>query len=521
MDCADGLTAKYTESEWIAIEEENDNMLIKLQRPRLEREFLDYLENCRPAIQSLVSNHLSLSPHQHCTVSDRSQWMHGDFNVCIPISISQWKRQRLLMRCPFPHMVGLRANSAGLDEKVRCEAATFAWISQNCPKVPIPRLWGFGVPSGLNVSKTAMSLEPLLIVLQFTPVANLPWYIRWFLGQKSQRSKHFFPRRSLSSLKSGYLLVDFIEAEQGTRLSKMWPPRTDEQRRTFYSSLSTIMLDLASQPLQKIGSFTVDDSGVVTLSNRPLTSQLVLHESQGIPTEIPRHRCYQTTDAYIRDLLRCHDLKLMHQPNAVDNKNDAEAQMALLTTMRAISSHFTLESLREGPFGYIWTDDHQSNIFVDSQYKVTYLPDLEWFCSMPLDMQRPPFWLSGYEVDEVEDRNRDVYDTMCEEFLSVFEREDSRPSLLGSGFLTKVMRDAHKRNAHWFWASLHHPRVTYNLFLDHLQPRLAPYHLERMQAIQFQETLAPYWIENAPAFIDQKLHDREKYLEQLNLAHRR
>jgi hypothetical protein len=36
-------------------------------------------------------------------------------------------------------------------------------------------------------------------------------------------------------------------------------------------SLSLVMLDLARNPLEKIGSFTVYDSGEISLSNRPLT----------------------------------------------------------------------------------------------------------------------------------------------------------------------------------------------------------------------------------------------------------
>lgn len=138
--------------DWEEIEEEDDNMLVKLDRPRLRYEFLSYLE-CRTAeIKVIVSQHLSLRPHQQCTVAHRSEWLHGDFNICIPISVSNWRARRILMRCPFPHMLGLRGSNH-MDEKLRCEAATLAWIPQNCPQVPIPCLWGFGLPSGLSVSE--------------------------------------------------------------------------------------------------------------------------------------------------------------------------------------------------------------------------------------------------------------------------------------------------------------------------------------------------------------------------------
>jgi hypothetical protein len=33
-------------------------------------------------------------------------------------------------------------------EKQRCEVATFAWIQEHCPHVPMLRLWGFGFVDG-------------------------------------------------------------------------------------------------------------------------------------------------------------------------------------------------------------------------------------------------------------------------------------------------------------------------------------------------------------------------------------
>ena len=298
-------------------------------------------------------------------------------------------------------------------------------------------------------------------------------------------------------------------------LSDIWPPDTDGQKRNFYRSLSRVMLNLARCPLQKIGSFTIHDTGEMSLSNRPLTARLPLFECEGIPTNIPRGRCYSATDSYIRGLLNCHDMKLKHQPNAVRDKYDAEGQMAVLTIMRALPSHFTLNDLQNGPFCYIWTDPHASNIFVDEQYNITSLPDLEWFCALPIETLHPPFWLSGHAVDGLGGENRKCYDDMCMEFLEIFEREDSQYSVLGSGFCTKVLRNALEKNTHWFWASLNQPRATYNLFLDHLQPLFAPEHLDEDESIRFQHILAPYWIEDANRFIGQKLLDKEGYLNTL------
>jgi hypothetical protein len=151
--------AEKQNSTWKDIEGEDDNMLVKLERPQLRREFEAYLQDHTTEIQDIVSHHLSLKQHQHCTVAEQSSWMYGDFNACIPITVSNWRTQRLLLRCPFPHMLSGSHTTDKADEKVRCEAATFTWISQNCTQVPVPRLWGFGLPGGLRVRREEIYLK--------------------------------------------------------------------------------------------------------------------------------------------------------------------------------------------------------------------------------------------------------------------------------------------------------------------------------------------------------------------------
>ncbi|KAL4863138.1 hypothetical protein BDV12DRAFT_177911 [Aspergillus spectabilis] len=34
------------------------------------------------------------------------------------------------------------------DKKVRCEAGTYTWLEENCPDIPIPRLYGFAMATG-------------------------------------------------------------------------------------------------------------------------------------------------------------------------------------------------------------------------------------------------------------------------------------------------------------------------------------------------------------------------------------
>jgi hypothetical protein len=356
---------------------------------------------------------------------------------------------------------------------------------------------------------------------------HLPWtkraveHVRGLWAWLSRRPRYapFAPDRGIQSLKSGYLLVDFIEKDQGTLLSSMWPPDTITQKHNFYRSLSQVMLDLARRPLEKIGSFTVHDSGEISLSNRPLTLRIPLLGSEGIPTNIPRDRCYSTVDSYLHDLRNCLDLKLKHQPNSVRDRSDAEGQMAVLTTLRALLPDLIQGDLRHGPFIYTLTDLQPSNMFVDQQYSITSIVDIEWCCSLPVEAQHPPFWLSGHMVDDLQGEEEKAFDDMWEEFLTIFEQEDKKHSILGSGFCSKVMRIAHRKKSHWLWASLKEPRAMNDIILDHLQPQFAPT-LSAEEAIRFQQVMARLWCRDADDFIQQKLDDRHSYVEQLRSTYR-
>ncbi|OAL30155.1 hypothetical protein AYO20_08871 [Fonsecaea nubica] len=506
----------FGQLDWEYIENEDDNMLVKLEYPRLKREFLEYLQSHTDVIERIVAQHVRLLPGQHCIVAPPSDWLCGSFNACLPIHVSGPRAHRLLIKCPLPYRLGGVTKPRLLDEKVRSEAATFVWISQNCPRVPIPWLWGFGLPDGLA----------------FTSVSRLPWYLRaleyvkrglaWILRKPFHRP--FVPRRCPASLKCGYLLMDFIDKNQGTMLSSKWPLRADatDQKQNLYRDLSRLMLNLA-HPLCKIGSFTVHNDGEVRLSQRPLTLQLAVLENQGVPTEISPKTCYSRSDPYFHDLLRCHDLKLLHQPNSVRSKRDAEGQMAVLTIMRSLTAAFTQRDLQHGPFIFRLTDLHPSNIFVDGQCNIKAVVDLEWSCSLPIETQHPPFWLSGHELDEMEGENVADFDRTCNEFLDIFEQEDRfgvRDSPLEPGLCTTVMRASLEKKMHWYWSSLNEPRGMYNLFMDNIQPMFAPSHSERGQATRFQQTIAPYWCTASSAFIEDKVRDLQDYREQLRAKRR-
>lgn len=75
-------------------------------------------------------------------------------------------------------------------------------------------------------------------------------------------------------------------------LSSSWKQhRHDEHRRkNLYHGLAKIMLSLASVPLPRIGSWTMDDRGIISLTNRPLSDLTLIWDRHQVPTNIPRVR---------------------------------------------------------------------------------------------------------------------------------------------------------------------------------------------------------------------------------------
>jgi hypothetical protein len=110
--------------------EKETNVLHALGYLEQRAKFFDYLDENRSSIQPLAAHHLGLSLESF-HIADRDRWIQGSFNVCIPIVVVMNLKdgqpsKRVIIRFPLPYRVGeafMRGNS---NEKIRCEAGTYA-----------------------------------------------------------------------------------------------------------------------------------------------------------------------------------------------------------------------------------------------------------------------------------------------------------------------------------------------------------------------------------------------------------
>lgn len=261
---------------------------------------------------------------------------------------------------------------------------------------------------------------------------------------------------------------------------------------------------MAQRWLSQIRSQTLNKNGEISLTNPPLTLRLQSLENEGIPT-IPRDSTYRTVEPYILDLLQCHDNRIYYQPNAIHDLNDGQEQFAALTMMRGLLCQFISCGYRNGPFFLVLTGLHPSNIFVNEDWHVTSLIDLEWACSFPVKLKMPPYWPSGRSIDDIEHGEHSrTFDKIINEFMDAFEEQEQK--LQGSNASqAQIMRTCWNKGSFWYFQAVHSPKGLFQVFNEHIQCRFCERHCSQRV---FDQTVSPHWYVGADDFIQKKVRKR-------------
>ncbi|OJD09884.1 hypothetical protein AJ78_08879 [Emergomyces pasteurianus Ep9510] len=497
-------------------ENREEDMRAELQYAMKRGILFAELQRQEKEIQKLVASHCGLASPDSVQISEmveeannKAVWLHGSFNVCIPVYIKSPGRSlpaRMGFRVPLPYKIGEESFPGNAEEKVRSEAATYIWINKNCPDIPIPKLHGFGVPGGLSF------FNPGSVSL-WQRIKSYVW--RFFCCiYRSPGFCEYIPQLRTTFLTHGYVLIDWIESDDTQQLSNTFTmPHTDAQAQNLYQSMSRIMISLAKVPQPRIGSWTIDNHGRISLSNRPMFCHLHQLENWDIPTGIARNMTYTSTDSFYLDLLTSHDNRLQYQGNAVYSEEDARAQAKDLVLMRALLNKFTDRYLCEGPFLMQLTDIHASNIFVDKDWNIKHIIDLEWTCSLPLGYLLPPFWLTGKAVDQIKGPEYKPFKECYERFVKVFEQEEMGAPLHHNGNLhsrATTMMSALEDGRYWYLNALRTPKGLFNLFRTHLEPLY-----DRVSKESLCTAVSPFWIPGMTPFVNSKLEEFTQYRQEV------
>lgn len=360
--------------------------------------------------------------------------------------------------------------------------------------------------------------------MKFTHLANLPLGTRCIKAlyrgiltlfrYSSPYLRHDNQSRFSTALGIGYLLIEYVEHEQGTMLSCTWEEKRKDpvMRKNLYRGLCRVLAETTRSPLPRIGSLIIDDWGCLRLENRPLTLEVQDLENEKIPVDMPRTLTYSSVDSYVNDILEFHDCRLRHQPNAVNNDRDCIYQISALTMMRSVRPLFMRRDLRHGPFFFLFGDLHQSNIFVDEKWNLKFIIDLEWACSRPVEMIQPPRWLTDEPVDQMD---ADAYDTARREFMGILEEVEMEYNDHIGTKLSSIMERGWELGTFWYTLALRSPTGLCRLFYDHIQPKLVQGHEDDPA---FFRIVMYYWTRNLSSFVESKVKDKAKYDLQLREA---
>ncbi|TWU77001.1 hypothetical protein ED733_007536 [Metarhizium rileyi] len=130
---------------------------------------------------------------------------------------------------------------------------------------------------------------------------------------------------------------------------------------------------------------------------------------------------------------------------------------------------FIRPEYRHGPFFLTLTDLHQSNIFVDEQWNIKAIIDLEWAHAKPIEMQVPPYWLTSRAADGFNDADAIAeYDAILEEYLAIYAEEERRRN--GVVVEAPIKRHVWKSGSFWYFHAVSIPKGMFNLFNRHIQP---------------------------------------------------
>ena len=270
-----------------------------------------------------------------------------------------------------------------------------------------------------------------------------------------------------------------------------------------------MMLSLARVPQPRIGSFRFNADGTITLTNRPLPCCVAILENNGAPRTIPSDETYSCPEPFVADMLSFHDASFLAQRNAVFNAADCRSQMAARALLRTVSHFYLSRERRAGPFHLQLTDLHASNIFVDDNWNITCMIDLEWISALPAEVLDVPYWLTGCSIDELLEDKLSQFDLVRREFMDILEKEEAAMTGDDKPKLARIMHEAWESGAVWFWHCLMSVDALFSFVDDHVSPRYCRF------SWKVEEVLCPYWCEDSAAVVESKVADNEKYKKEL------
>ncbi|KAF2220301.1 hypothetical protein BDZ85DRAFT_275887 [Elsinoe ampelina] len=461
------------------------------------------LWSSRGLLAATVASHLRLETST-CRILPPKFWIQGSTNLCIPVlagNKDQGTRHRLLLRVAMPHMHAIRHYPDALDDKVNTEAATYMWMQRHCSDIRIPKLYAFAFSDGA----------------QFTHVDLQPWHVRvrhrfrqWLYELlKWPMVGQYVPQRSAPETGIAFMLLEYIDRSVGKPFAFTRKKYSNDpvKRTNLYHGISRIMASLARIPQPRIGSFRFDrERGTVSLTNRPMNVAVMVTESAGSPRVIQTGQTYGDPLTFASDMLSVFDNFLLHEPLSVLNPTDARDRLTARVMLRALLHTFIPLERRYGPYLVQPTDLNAGNLFVDDDWNVTCMVDLEWINALPAEALSVNPWMTPTPFDMITDEY-EHYEAERNKFLAILAEIECEKRLEHNINLVRTMEQSWKSRSIWFWDSLRYTNAWEGVFEDHL---LTKYSTDR-KLVQNLRRLSKLFCEDSETVVKRMVADARAY----------
>lgn len=142
-----------------------------------------------------------------------------------------------------------------------------------------------------------------------------------------------------------------------------------------------------------------------------------------------------------------------------------------------------------------------NNIFVDNNWNIVQVIDLEWTCPSLAEIIHPPYWLTNQAIDIIDSNENESLHT---EFMSIFVEGQK---YFESVNLYSTMEKGIKKNTFWYLLALSSVSALSTNFYDHIPSKFATGH----EIPEFWSITMPYCFLNTASLIEQKVKDKERY----------
>lgn len=197
---------------------------------------------------------------------------------------------------------------------------------------------------------------------------------------------------------------------------------------------------------------------------------------------------------------------MRYQLNSILNQDDGIYQLSALAALRTLLPRFWDQRSRSGPFVLTLADLHQSNFFVDDEWNITRLIDLEFAPVRPVQMAQVPSWLSGRGVDELDGPAFEEYAALYDEFVTILEAEEIASQ--HDNAYSQTLRESWRTGRFWYTMALDSVNGYPQIFVQHLRSKF----FEKFQLDTDGVALAQLWDEKVMDFISAKLEDYQRYV---------